>query len=172
MPLLANQSPIVLLEPHHEKDLLRELLRRLQEKNSLKFEELITLYTQTSPQKTIPCSIFNYNLHPAEALCKYLKENQHLTFQQIALLLNRNQKSMWATYQRAIKHRKQPFPLKEETFIIPLTLFSSRKKSVFENVVLYLTTTYQLSIPAIAQLLQSTPASIQVILTRARQKHD
>jgi len=40
-----------------------------------------------------------------EAIVIYLKENQEMTYAQIARLLNRDDRTIWTTYQRAKKKR-------------------------------------------------------------------
>ena len=41
-----------------------------------------------------------------EAISYYLKETKNLTYHQIALLLNRNDRTIWTCYQRAKKKKE------------------------------------------------------------------
>jgi len=54
----------------------------------------------------IPSSIFkDRTLSVLEAMVEYLKEKQNLTYHQIALLLNRDERNIWTVYSRAKKKR-------------------------------------------------------------------
>lgn len=52
----------------------------------------------------LPTSIFkNRELSVLEAITVYLKDKKGLTYAQIARLLNRNDRTVWTSYQRAKK---------------------------------------------------------------------
>lgn len=56
----------------------------------------------------LPSSIFrDRSLKVLETLVEYLKDQQHLTFHEIAVLLNRNDRTIWTVYSRAKKKRQQ-----------------------------------------------------------------
>jgi len=53
---------------------------------------------------SIPVSIFKEpRLSPFEAIVKYLKEGKKLTYHQIGILLNRDERNIWTVYNRARK---------------------------------------------------------------------
>jgi len=55
----------------------------------------------------IPVKILqDRNLSVLENIVSYLKDTFGLTYHKIALLLNRNDRTIWTVYQRAIKKRK------------------------------------------------------------------
>lgn len=55
----------------------------------------------------IPSSIFrDRNLAPLEALTEHLKDNLGMSFHEIAVLLNRNDRTIWTCYSRAKKKHK------------------------------------------------------------------
>ena len=67
-----------------------------------------TLNEEDIPKKkeveSIPISVFNNDkLSPLETICKYLKENTHKSYSEIATLLNRNDRTIWTTYNNAKK---------------------------------------------------------------------
>ena len=71
-----------------------------------KDKELITKYTISPNYKLIPISIFSDKKIPAlEAITLYLKDELSLTYHKIALLLNRNDRTIWTVYQRAKKKK-------------------------------------------------------------------
>jgi len=55
----------------------------------------------------IPCSILNdRNVAVLEAITEYLKDKKGLTYHEIALLLNRDDRTIWTCYYRAKRKRK------------------------------------------------------------------
>jgi len=52
----------------------------------------------------IPLKIFrDRNFKPLEAICRYMKDELKLSYHEIALLLNRNDRTIWTCYHRAKK---------------------------------------------------------------------
>ena len=52
----------------------------------------------------IPSSIFtDRSVSVLEAMVRYLKEKKNLTYHEIAVLLNRDDRTIWTVYQRAKK---------------------------------------------------------------------
>ncbi|MBW2984589.1 hypothetical protein KY361_05710 [Candidatus Woesearchaeota archaeon] len=52
----------------------------------------------------IPVSIFKKEkLSPFEAIVKYLKDDMKLTYHEIGILLNRDERNIWTVYNRARK---------------------------------------------------------------------
>jgi len=71
-----------------------------------KDKELVTTYTISPNYRIIPVSIFSDKKFPAlEALVLYLKDDCSLAYHKIALLLNRNDRTIWTVYQRAKKKK-------------------------------------------------------------------
>jgi DNA-binding transcriptional MerR regulator len=58
----------------------------------------------------IPSSIFkDRDLAPLEAITEHLKDDLGMSFHEIAVLLNRNDRTIWTCYSRAKKkHQKAP----------------------------------------------------------------
>ena len=61
------------------------------------------------PKKVyLPSSIFkDRTLSVLEVMVEYLKEKLNLSYHEIALLLNRDDRTIWTVYQRAKKKRKK-----------------------------------------------------------------
>lgn len=69
-----------------------------------KKKELITQYTIQTKFIWIPVNIFsNTKLSALEAIVSYLKEEFSLTYHKIAILLKRDDRTIWTVYQRAEK---------------------------------------------------------------------
>lgn len=152
------------------QQLLKILLQKSYQEYGLQLPELIKTFQEAKEEASIPLSIFSSSLDPAEALYKFLKEQEHLSFQQIASELHRNQKSVWATYQRAGKKQKRILLVEEEKYFLPLSIFKKRRYSFLESIIFYLNTVYHLSNQQIAKLLRRTPNTIAVLAKRARDK--
>jgi len=74
--------------------------RNARKKLDAKFAEEISPYS-------IPVSILkDRNISVLENVVFYLKNNFGLTYHKIAVLLNRNDRTIWTVYQRAIKKKK------------------------------------------------------------------
>ena len=160
-----------LLSTISSQQLLKIILQRLHQEQGLKLPELIQMFQEAREEASIPLSIFFSSLDPAEALYKFLKENEKFSFREIATELHRDQKSVWATYQRAWKKKKQVFLIQDEKYFLPLSIFKKRKYSFLESVVFYLNSVHHLSNKQIAKLLHRTPNTVAVLMKRARDKH-
>ncbi|PIN73244.1 hypothetical protein COV20_03365 [Candidatus Woesearchaeota archaeon CG10_big_fil_rev_8_21_14_0_10_45_16] len=137
----------------------------------LDFSQILELVTTAKNDILIPLSIFDTPLHPAEALYKYLRENERLSNQDIAELLDRDQRSVWASYRRAKKKRPQHFLKKRERYQFNINLFRNRQFSILESIIYYLHTVHRLRTKEMARLLGSSPNSTAVLLKRAKVKH-
>jgi len=108
--------------------ILETLVVYLKEKNNLKYRQIGILLNRNErtiwtcyhratkkpfkPQEVfpeslpIPLKIFqNRKWSFSEALIKYLKENLKLSFHQIAILLNRDDRTIWTLYARYLKKK-------------------------------------------------------------------
>lgn len=84
----------------HTLETLEKVTKRLKEVRNLKL-------TNMSPAGyTIPVTILSdRKLSALEHITAYLKEHHNLTYKEIAILLNRDQRTIWTTYQRTKKKR-------------------------------------------------------------------
>ena len=75
-------------------------------RNAKKKMEAKFVVTEISPY-SIPVSILkDRNLSVLENVASYLKDTFGLTYHKIAVLLNRNDRTIWTVYQRAKKKKK------------------------------------------------------------------
>ncbi len=156
--------------PQESRELLRSIVRFMKLNHDLSLKELVSIYSEVSPEETIPVSIFSKDLSPSEALCKYLKDNRELNFHEIALLLNRDDRSIWTSYARARKKSGEPLVPVHEDLMIPVTIFADRSLSILEHVVHYMKEDYGLSNSRIAHALGKNPSSIATVAGRALKK--
>ena len=117
----------------------------------------------------IPLSIFKKQVSPAEVLCKYLKENKGLKFNEIAIALNRDQRTIWINYRNSVKKDAEKIKIDKKVTSVPIKIFSDRKLSVLESVVKYLKDK-GLSNSQISEILGKTPNNIWTLYSRAINK--
>ena len=141
------------------------------EKSSKEFHKLTKEDIQKRLEKNIiPFSIFNSKkLSTLEIVVKYLKENKSLSYHQIALILKRNDRTIWTTYQKASKKYKEKFS-KLEGIEIPVEIFSNRKLSPLESLVHYLKDSLQISLSSIASQLSLSNSTIWTVYSRIKKK--
>ncbi len=153
----------------NSRDFLKRLLQNLHQDQNLQLEDLLQLYREVQKEISIPLSIFSSQLNPLEALYSYLQKKHSLSNKEISQLLQRNEKSVWATLNRAKKH-----PLKysnQEKYFLPISIFKNNRLTVLESVVDHLYQLYHLKNPQIAHLLGKSPNSIAVLHKRSREKN-
>ena len=167
-----RHSPVS--DSQDSRELLRSILHFMKQSQQLELSELISIYSDISPEEAIPISIFAGNLSPSESICKYLKEEQDLSFHNIALILNRDDRSIWTSYTRAKKKRPSRIKIahRPENILVPLTIFHDRTLSILESVVHHLKTEHHMSNPKIASLLGKNSSAIATVAKRAGTKRD
>jgi hypothetical protein len=114
----------------------------------------------------VPVSIFSSRLSGLQALVRYLHERQQLSFSEIAALLNRSPKTIWATYSAA---GKVQFSYQEGSLTIPVATFAARELSVLETLVTYLRTLGFSNIDT-ARTLALDPRTTWTVSRRAEKK--
>lgn len=155
------------LEKLSEEDkisLISALIEQLKEKNIRKNRKDIRDILG------IPVGIFsNKFLSTLEAVVKYMKENLKLRFVAIADNLNRNSKTIWATYRNASKKMPDKFSDCSEEIVVPFSVFSDRKYSTLESLVIHLKK-MAMSNREIAKALNLDDSTIWTIASRAKKK--
>ena len=170
---LEREDPLeLLLSALSSQQLLKIILQKLYQEQNLQLPQLIQAFQEIKQEASIPLSIFSYSLDAAEALYKFLRENEGFSFQRIAQETRRDYKSIWATYTRAHRKKKPLFSFPNEKYFLPLSIFNDRDYSLLESIVFYLNTIYHLSNKQIAKLLHKTPNTVAVLMKRARDKHE
>lgn len=87
----------------------------------------------------VPVGIFaNDVLGSLEAIVKFLKEEEKLKFSKMGKMLNRSNKTIWATYHNSIKKMPSPFGLISRDILIPVSIFANRSFSTLESLVGFL----------------------------------
>ncbi len=156
-----------------KEELLESFIRHLKSEHKLSDKEINSLLTEAKHHQDtlLPINIFqNEQLSALESIVKYLKENKSLTFHEIAVILNRNDRTIWATYAKSRKKMIAHFHLMPSKHLIPAKLFIPRKLSVLETIAHYLKHSLQLSLHEIALLLNRDDRTIWTVVHRAEKK--
>ena len=101
-------------------------------------ETVIKEYKSQENINNISITIFaNRKLGILESVVKYLKENG-LTYHEIAVVLNRDDRTIWATYSKAIKKDKSVAAIDINSETINPAIFSNRKMAPLEAIIKHL----------------------------------
>ena len=153
--------------------ILKLAIESLKEKYKISTHEILSLIEerQISKEILLPARIFETEgLSALEVICKYLKEELDFSFSKIALLLNRNSRTIWASYNNAARKRKEKLLVKESRFFIPVSILSNRQFSVLEAIVSYLKEKFNLRYSEISVLLNRDERNIWTVYNRAMKK--
>jgi len=121
-----------------KQEIIIKELEVLKTKYNVQSDDLISLMEEEREEIVAPVSIFNVKLMgPSEALVKYLKEMRGMKLSQIANLLNRDDRTIWLTYNHA-SLKKEKLIIKKAGEVAPVSIFSDRKLSILESLVKYL----------------------------------
>jgi len=153
---------------------LRSFISHLKNEHKLNSDEIINVLVGQAKEKTeilIPISIFNNKkLSVLEAVVKFLKEEQGLRHKEIGKLLNRDNRSIWTTYNNAIKKLSKKFIIKDSKFHIPVGIFSDRRLGALEALSEYLKDNNELSYHKIAVLLNRNDRTIWSSYNNSKKK--
>ena len=152
------------------RTLLNYLLTEMISEEDLQLSDLMKMFNEIKSEQLIPLSIFSYELKPAGAICKFLRENLGYSNKKVSVLINRDDRSTWASYQRAKLKMKKKFVDKNEEYKLPVSIFQDRSYSLMESLLIYLSKYYGLSNKEMAKLLNKSSNSIAVVVKRAKEK--
>ncbi len=135
-------------------------------------QEILSLKGTVVPKKQvkIPLEVFSKSLSSLETTVKYLKENKLLQIKQIALMLNRSDKTISQAYVGSKKKSSSKLKLQYSEFSFPVDILANRKLSILENIVVYLKAEYALGFSAIGRLLRRNHKTIWTTYQRALKK--
>ncbi len=119
----------------------------------------------------IPIEIFSDRaLGVLESVVKYLHDNLALSFNEIAVLLNRDNRTIWGSYSKAYSKMSKPFRILRSRYTLPIEIFSNRALGVLESLVVYLRDSLTLSFHDIAVLLNRDDRTVWTSYRRAKRK--
>ncbi len=123
---------------------------------------------------TVPSSIFlDRELAPLESISEYLKDEKGLSYHEIALLVGRDDRTIWTCYNRVKKKREQaPRQMKyaEHVVEIPVDIFKNRTFAPLESITAHLKDAGNLSFHEIASLINRDDRTIWTCYSRVKKK--
>lgn len=161
-----------------EQTLLEVFDEKLKEKYGLGIEQIVDSVKKERQVKEmkeveIPITVLEKDrkskLGPSEKLVKYLKENLGLKLSEIARLLNRDQRTIWLTYNNAANKMKAKIVETKAGMTIPASILRNRKLSILESIVMHLIEK-GMKQSEIAELLGRDIRIIYTIYSRAKNK--
>ena len=118
----------------------------------------------------IPIGVFSNDvLGSLEAIVKYLKENLKIKFSKIAKMLNRSNKTIWATYSKSVKKMPSSFKDLSHDIMIPASAISNRSYSTLESVVGFIKD-LDYSNHEVARMLKLDDRTIWTVYDRVKKK--
>lgn len=117
----------------------------------------------------LPISIFRSKLSGLEAIVVYLK-GKGKSIAEIGKTLNRRKSTLYTTYHKAKEKFSGKLDASDESFVVPLTIFSNRKYAVLESMVAYLKDEQKLSFAQISILLNKKYSTIRTVYVRHLEK--
>ena len=172
-PGIHNTNKLLLISIDSDFFKVKDSIIRLKKRYNISNKEIFSLIEgrKICDEVCIPISAFdNDELGCLETIVKYLKEEFNFRFHQIALILNRDDRTIWATYNAACKKRQKKLDVKESQFFIPTLIFKDRRFSVLESIVRYLKDDFNLRYSEISNLLNRDQRNIWTICYRAAKK--
>jgi len=114
----------------------------------------------------VPLSIFaDRRLGVLEALVKFMVENNGMSYNEIANILKRDNRTIWTTYHKAIKKSTSVF--KElPGYMIPVNIFAERKMGVLEVLAKYCKVTLNMTNCEIAKIIKRDNRTIWCVVNK------
>jgi hypothetical protein len=167
--MAISTDKLELLSKDKSLEALKLLLENLKESYGATEEDILELLSAKDTKSSIPLQAFSSGvLSTLEAAVKFMKENLGKTFHEIALLLNRDDRTIWSTYRNSTQKLRDQLQITDNKRTIPFSIFSSRKHSVLESLIYYLIETYDMSISEIAQTLNKDYQTIYTTYRRGK----
>lgn len=174
--LIAKKKEAIDKELFSEDTLLaiELLIENIRKKHNVSYEKCLDIINKRINNKKsilIPCSIFKQRtLGILEVITKYLKEHHSLSYKEISVLLNRNERTIWATYNATKKKNKEKFNIKESKVNVPVSIFTNRNLGPLEVLTTHLKDDHNLSYHDIAILLNRDDRTIWTAYNRSLNK--
>ena len=151
-----------------EAEIDRILAEKIAQAKAEIFSHLPQLQQLFEPK--LPVSIFCNVLSTLRAVVKFLHENQQRTFAEIAAILQRDQRTIWHTYQQTLQLNVQ-LKVEKSGIAIPVSIFARRQLAPLEALVSHLHEQEKLSLAEIARLLLLSPKTAWTVYRRYKKKN-
>jgi len=145
------------------------------EKHDMSADETFHLLSSIKDKQkvvSIPSYVLRYkSLGIIESVTKYLKEHMNLSYHQIALLLQRDDRVIWVTYNRAIKKISEKLTVDEPNIWLPISIFSKNENGPLETIATYLKDNLNMRFSEIARILNRDNRSVWASYNKVKKKY-
>lgn len=148
-------------------DRFSRFLKQSKSQYDISSKDILLLLENKKAFSFVPISIFKNDLSPLEAVVQYLKEVGY-SFKEISVIVKRSNKTIWTTYNNAIK--KEVTLNTDSEIVVPLAIIANRNLSTLENVCLYLKEEFSFSLSKISRLLDRNKNTIWTTYKRTQEK--
>ncbi len=152
----------------NKKELLQIIIEKLKDNYSISRKEILETI-KSKEEIEIPVSIFSKNLGALEAVTRYLKENLNMNYHEIANELQRNERTIWTAYKKAIEKQPEKIEAEKTNIHLPISIFENKQLTILESIILYLKEK-GMKYSEIASLLHRDQRNIWTIYSRAVKK--
>ncbi|MFH1849942.1 MAG: hypothetical protein ABH879_07220 [archaeon] len=158
-------------ESDYQRDLsaLFTIARNIADKHSVSFSDILGSIRQAeslADGPAIPIGVFLPGLGILQSVTKYLKEESGLSYHEIAVLLNRDDRVVWATYNSAVRRRRGRAGAVNRDVCIPASVFADRSVSAFAALCRYLRDSCGAGTAEIAGLIRRDNKAVWAALRR------
>lgn len=145
---------------------IKALIKKLMQ-NEASSQELINMINDVRRDELPLELLLITKLSNLEAIVKYLRENQNLSYKEIGTKLNRNSMTLAVTYKNAKEKMPEPIELEIKN-TVPFSAFQN-DLSIMESIVFYLSKQGLKQIQ-ISKITGKDPRTIWTMLNRAQTK--
>jgi hypothetical protein len=124
-------------------------------------------YSNNPTNITIPTTIFSKKLGALESISKYMKENLGISYHNIAELLNRDERTIWTSYNKATEKQKESIEVKTTEIFIPISVLNNRELTILESVINYLREK-DMKYSEIAKLINRDQRNVRTIYNKTK----
>ena len=157
---------------NNELNAINIFIENFIDKHNISFNEVFDLLSKLREKDKItliPSFILrDRKLGILECVTKYLKEEFKLSYHQIAVLLKRDDRVVWVTYNKAIKKKKEKFTVEEPNVWLPVSIFTDKNLGPLEAIVIYLKDQSKLTFNEIAKLLNRDNRTVWAVYNKKK----
>ena len=99
-----------------------------------------------------------------------MKENLEMKYSEIAILLLRDERTIWTSYNKTKKKLGVMFVVGGAALTIPLSEFKGGKLTILERVIIYLRDKKRMKYSEIAEIINRDQRNVWAIYSRASSK--
>ncbi len=153
----------------NKEEIIKLILKELVSKHRIKREQIFEIIDQKQNIE-IPISIFQKDLGALETLVKYMKENLAMRYSEIAKHLNRDERTVWTSYNKSLKKFKGTLIIENSKLKVSLKELNNSKYTILESLILFLKSK-DLSFKEISLLIKRDQRNIWTIYSNVVRKN-